>query len=126
MASEGISSRWSAIASYISSTVSGQAVAYRLRTSHGRKATRKYGGIVGRKWISCLSFSRRLMPDIAKTKRRQSMWNKDEVKGKGKQIKGKVKHKAGEIIGNPNLEAEGEVEKAEGQAQEGVGRTRRN
>jgi uncharacterized protein YjbJ (UPF0337 family) len=53
------------------------------------------------------------------------MWNKDEVKGKGKRIKGKVKDKAGEIIGNPDLEAEGEAERIEGTVQESFGRTRR-
>lgn len=53
------------------------------------------------------------------------MWNKDEVKGKGKRIKGTVKDKAGEIIGNPDLEAEGEEERIEGTAQESFGRTRR-
>jgi uncharacterized protein YjbJ (UPF0337 family) len=53
------------------------------------------------------------------------MWNKDGVKGKGKRIKGKVKDKAGEIIGNPDLEAEGEAERIEGTVQESFGRTRR-
>ncbi|MGH9833008.1 MAG: CsbD family protein [Blastocatellia bacterium] len=50
------------------------------------------------------------------------MWNKDELEGKGKQIKGKVKDKVGEIIGNPELEAEGEAERVEGWVQEGIGR----
>jgi uncharacterized protein YjbJ (UPF0337 family) len=53
------------------------------------------------------------------------MWNKDEIKGKGKKIKGQVKDKAGEVIGNPDLEAEGEAERIEGTAQESFGRTRR-
>ncbi|HKQ79508.1 MAG TPA: CsbD family protein [Blastocatellia bacterium] len=53
------------------------------------------------------------------------MWNKDEVKGKGKKIKGEVKDKVGEIIGNPDLEAEGEAERIEGVVQESFGRTRR-
>ena len=53
------------------------------------------------------------------------MWNKDEVKGKGKRIKGKAKDKLGEIIGNPDLEAEGEAERAEGIVQEGYGKVRR-
>src|SRR5262249_34894238 len=103
------------------------AVACWLPTSNWREAAWICGGIVGRKWISCLPFSGRLAPHIAKAKniRRQVMWNKDEVKGKGKQIKGKVKDKVGEIIGNPDLEAEGEVENAEGHVQEGIGRTRR-
>ncbi|HZN10147.1 MAG TPA: CsbD family protein [Blastocatellia bacterium] len=53
------------------------------------------------------------------------MWNKDEVEGKGKQIKGNIKDKAGEVIGNPDLEAEGEAEHAEGDVQQGFGKARR-
>ena len=53
------------------------------------------------------------------------MWNKDEVKGKGKQIKGAVKDKVGELIGNPELEAQGEAEQTAGEAQQGVGKARR-
>jgi len=53
------------------------------------------------------------------------MRNKDELKGKGKQIKGRIKNKVGEMIGNRILEAEGEAERIEGLAQEGVGRARR-
>ena len=53
------------------------------------------------------------------------MWNKDEVKGKGKKAKGKIKDKLGEITGNRELEAEGERERAEGQAQESIGKVRR-
>ena len=53
------------------------------------------------------------------------MRNKDELKGKGKQIKGRIKDKLGEMTGNRNLEAEGEAERIEGLAQERVGRARR-
>ncbi len=53
------------------------------------------------------------------------MRNKDEVKGKGKQIKGAVKDKAGELINDPDLEAEGEAGRLEGQVQEKVGEARR-
>ena len=49
------------------------------------------------------------------------MWNKDEVKGKGKEIKGTVKDKVGELTDNPKLEEEGEAEKAEGKVQGAVG-----
>ena len=52
------------------------------------------------------------------------MRNKDELKGKGKQIKGRIKDKVGEMTGNRNLEAEVEAERIEGLAQEGVGRAR--
>ena len=53
------------------------------------------------------------------------MWNKDEVEGKGKQIKGAIKDKVGEVTNNPRLEAEGEAERLEGKIQENVGKVRR-
>lgn len=53
------------------------------------------------------------------------MWNKDEIKGKGKQIKGKVKDKVGEWTGDPNLEQEGEAEHGAGKVQEDFGTARR-
>lgn len=53
------------------------------------------------------------------------MWNKDEIEGKGKQVKGRIKNKVGEIIRNPDLEAEGEAERIMGSAQEVYGRARR-
>lgn len=53
------------------------------------------------------------------------MLNKDEVKGKAKQIKGAIKDKVGEVTNNPRLEAEGEAERLEGKVQEKVGKTRR-
>jgi uncharacterized protein YjbJ (UPF0337 family) len=53
------------------------------------------------------------------------MRNKDELKGKGKQIKGRIKDKVGEMTGNRSLEAEGEAERLKGLAQESVGRSRR-
>lgn len=49
------------------------------------------------------------------------MWNKDEIEGKGKEIKGKVKDKVGEWTNNPRLEEEGEAERAEGKVQGTVG-----
>ena len=53
------------------------------------------------------------------------MWNEDEIKGKAKKIKGKVKDKVGEVTGNRELEEEGEVEYVEGSFQEGAGKLRR-
>jgi len=52
------------------------------------------------------------------------MWNKAEIKGKGKQIKGAIKGKVGEVTNNPNLEAEGESERMKGKVQEKVGKGR--
>ncbi|MFN7931078.1 MAG: CsbD family protein [Blastocatellia bacterium] len=53
------------------------------------------------------------------------MWNKDELEGKGKQIKGTVKDKAGEWTGNETLEQEGEAEHDAGKVQENLGTARR-
>ena len=53
------------------------------------------------------------------------MWNKDEFEGRGKQVKGKVKDKVGEWVGDRDLEAQGEAERAEGFLQEKTGKVRR-
>ncbi len=53
------------------------------------------------------------------------MWNKDEIKGKKKQITGTINEKVGEFIHDPQLEAEGETEQLEGQAQQKIGHLRR-
>jgi uncharacterized protein YjbJ (UPF0337 family) len=51
--------------------------------------------------------------------------NRDEIKGKAQKAKGFVKDKAGEILNDPQLEAEGEIERAAGTAREGFGRAKR-
>jgi uncharacterized protein YjbJ (UPF0337 family) len=51
--------------------------------------------------------------------------NEDEIKGKWEQAKGYAKDKAGEATGDPDLEAEGEAQRAGGKAQEKVGEARR-
>ncbi len=53
------------------------------------------------------------------------MWNKDEIKGKGKQVVGKVKKSVGDLTNDPELEQEGRREEAEGNVQETVGKVRR-
>ena len=53
------------------------------------------------------------------------MWNKDEVRGKGKQITGAIKDKVGELTNNPRLEAEGESDRLEGNIQQNAGKGRR-
>ena len=53
------------------------------------------------------------------------MWSKDEIKGKGKQISGAIKDKAGELIKDPKLEAKGEAERIAGKVQEKTGKARR-
>jgi len=54
------------------------------------------------------------------------MWNKDEIEGKGKQVEGAMKEKAGSLVTNPDLEAEGKAERLEGIVQESVGEVRRD
>ncbi len=46
---------------------------------------------------------------------------KDQVQGKGHEVKGAVKEKIGRAIKNPDLEAEGQAEKAGGKVQKKVG-----
>ncbi len=45
----------------------------------------------------------------------------DKTEGTAKEAIGAVKEKTGELVGNPNLEARGAAEKAEGKVQQKVG-----
>ena len=54
-----------------------------------------------------------------------SIPNKDEAQGTWEQIKGTVKDKVGEATGDERLEAEGEVQHAEGESQETWGKLKR-
>jgi uncharacterized protein YjbJ (UPF0337 family) len=47
--------------------------------------------------------------------------SRNKAQGKFHEIKGKVKEKAGQLTNNPNLEAEGTVEKAAGKVQKKIG-----
>ena len=51
--------------------------------------------------------------------------DKDEIKGKVDKAKGYVKDKAGEVMNDPDLEAEGEAERATGAVREGYGTVKR-
>jgi len=51
--------------------------------------------------------------------------NKDEFEGKWEQVKGTVKDKVGEATGDRELEAEGEIQNAEGETQETWGKFKR-
>jgi len=53
------------------------------------------------------------------------MPNKDEMQGKGEQIKGKVKEGVGNLTNNPRLEGEGQADQAAGKAQENYGTAKR-
>lgn len=49
------------------------------------------------------------------------MLNKDEIKGKAKQIKGRIKNKVGQLINSEQLQEEGILDSREGELQETVG-----
>ena len=49
----------------------------------------------------------------------------DEVKGKGKQVKGAVKEQLGKLTGNRDLENSGTADRVEGNVQQGLGKTKR-
>ncbi len=50
--------------------------------------------------------------------------DKDRAEGAGHQVKGALKQAAGKLTGNDRLAAEGEVERAGGKLQEGVGKAK--
>jgi uncharacterized protein YjbJ (UPF0337 family) len=47
--------------------------------------------------------------------------NKDQVKGRIEEAKGKVKEVAGKVVGDEEMEAEGNIQKNIGKVQAGVG-----
>jgi len=49
----------------------------------------------------------------------------DEIKGKGKQVKGAVKEELGKLTGDRALEDSGTADRVEGDVQEGFGKTKR-
>jgi uncharacterized protein YjbJ (UPF0337 family) len=51
--------------------------------------------------------------------------NRDEMKGKTDQVKGKIKQAAGDLTDNDRLHDEGVADEASGDVQEGFGRGRR-
>jgi uncharacterized protein YjbJ (UPF0337 family) len=50
---------------------------------------------------------------------------KDQIEGKFHELKGTVKEKAGQVINNPDLEAEGQAEKLTGKVQNKIGQIER-
>jgi len=57
--------------------------------------------------------------------RSETMINRDEIDGKTKQVKGKVKQGIGDLTDDEQLRDEGVADEAEGDVQEGVGKARR-
>jgi uncharacterized protein YjbJ (UPF0337 family) len=51
--------------------------------------------------------------------------NRDELEGKGDQLKGKVKQAAGDLTDDERLHDEGVADEASGDVQEGFGRAKR-
>lgn len=49
------------------------------------------------------------------------MVDKDRVEGSGKQVKGDIKEKAGEVLGDEKMKSEGKGEKVKGKIQNAVG-----
>ncbi len=47
--------------------------------------------------------------------------NKDQVKGRAKEVKGNIKEAAGKVVGNDKLKVEGRFDKAAGKAQGAYG-----
>jgi uncharacterized protein YjbJ (UPF0337 family) len=54
------------------------------------------------------------------------MGNRDELKGKAENLKGRVKQAIGTLTGNKAKEAEGAAERVKGAAQEKVGKIKRD
>jgi uncharacterized protein YjbJ (UPF0337 family) len=52
--------------------------------------------------------------------------NADEIKGKGKKIKGQVREEVGKLTGNKTEQVKGKIEQVEGDVQEGIGKIKRN
>ena len=51
--------------------------------------------------------------------------NRDEVEGKAKEIKGRVKQGVGDLTDDQNLHDEGVADEAEGEVQKGFGKAKR-
>jgi uncharacterized protein YjbJ (UPF0337 family) len=51
--------------------------------------------------------------------------NRDELEGKAKEFKGKIKQGVGDLTDDPNLHDEGVADEVEGETQEAFGRGKR-
>jgi uncharacterized protein YjbJ (UPF0337 family) len=54
-----------------------------------------------------------------------TMWNRNEIEGKGDRLKGRAKQEAGEILNDEKLREEGAADEASGNVQETLGKGRR-
>ncbi len=51
--------------------------------------------------------------------------NKQELKGKGEQMKGKIREEVGKLTGNKTEQLRGKIEQTKGKAREKIGRLNR-
>ena len=51
--------------------------------------------------------------------------NRDEIKGKARNLRGRIKEALGSLTGSKRTQAEGMADRASGAAQEGVGKVKR-
>ena len=51
--------------------------------------------------------------------------SEEEVKGKGKQIKGQIREEVGKLTNNKTEQLKGKIEQVEGKAQEEIGKFKR-
>jgi uncharacterized protein YjbJ (UPF0337 family) len=51
--------------------------------------------------------------------------NKQEMKGRGKQVEGTIREGVGKLTGNKREQLKGKIQKIEGKANEKIGRVRR-
>ena len=54
----------------------------------------------------------------------EAAMNKDQVEGKAKEIKGRIKQGVGDVLDDENLHDEGVADEAEGEVQKGFGDVR--
>jgi uncharacterized protein YjbJ (UPF0337 family) len=62
---------------------------------------------------------------IARKEKLMKQGAKDEVVGKIHEVKGAVKEQVGKLTNNPDLEAEGKVEKVAGKVQNKIGQVKK-
>jgi len=70
-------------------------------------------------------FFRAQLLQIDSASRRALMWNKDEVRGKTDQVKGKIKKSIGNATDDEQLRDEGVADEAAGNVEEAFGKGRR-
>ncbi|MFH0849028.1 MAG: CsbD family protein [archaeon] len=51
--------------------------------------------------------------------------SKEEVKGRGKRIKGQIREEVGKLTNNKTEQLKGKIEQVEGRVQEGIGKVKR-